>query len=87
MRLAHTVKIALGLLSTTRDAAFARLGTVPLTQTLRFDNALATVDFTKAALVLGGIGSRILVARSGFVVAATFCGGGAAAALVVVVVF
>jgi hypothetical protein len=51
VRLAHTVKVSLGLLLAAADIAFARLGAVTLTETLRFHSASATDSSAVTTLV------------------------------------
>ena len=51
VRLAHLVEISLGLFGATQNLAGFRLGSVPLAETLRFDNAVAAFDPAVAAFV------------------------------------
>lgn len=51
MGLAHAIKVALGLFSAAIDLAGARLGAVTLTETLRLDDAGASVRSTVTTFV------------------------------------
>jgi hypothetical protein len=51
VRLAHAIKVPLSLLLATIDSALARLGAVPLTETLRLDDAGAADGAAVASLV------------------------------------
>uniref|UniRef100_A0A7S3L0T0 Uncharacterized protein n=1 Tax=Amphora coffeiformis TaxID=265554 RepID=A0A7S3L0T0_9STRA len=54
MGLAHSVKVSLGLLDTSRDLAFPRFGSMTLTHPLGLYNLGAALDATVPTLVFGG---------------------------------
>ena len=59
VRLAHAVKVALRLLGAAIDAALARLGAVALAETLRLDDARASIGTAVSALVFENSGGPV----------------------------
>jgi hypothetical protein len=59
VRLAHAIKVTLCLLGTAIGAALARLSTVALAQTLRLDDACASIGTTVSPLVFENSSSSV----------------------------